>query len=77
MGAESIVSTLAGLAKMLWRGAGMILKGETAGMTMPAEGSPAPPFSVTAHDGTTVTLDRLVGRRSVVLFFFPKADTPG
>jgi peroxiredoxin Q/BCP len=44
---------------------------------MPAEGSRAPSFSVAAHDGTTVTLEEFVGKKHVVLFFFPKADTPG
>ena len=39
-------------------------------------GSKAPDFSVAAHDGSTVTLGALAGRR-VVLWFYPKADTPG
>jgi peroxiredoxin Q/BCP len=39
-------------------------------------GSAAPPFRVTAHDGSVVTLEGLRGRR-VVLWFFPEADTPG
>jgi len=43
----------------------------------PAEGGRAPSFSVTAHDGTTVTLDQFAGKKHIVLFFFPKADTPG
>ena len=39
-------------------------------------GTPAPKFSLPAHDGSTVALDDLAGRR-VVLWFYPKADTPG
>ncbi|MBI3448260.1 MAG: redoxin domain-containing protein [Acidobacteria bacterium] len=45
--------------------------------TMPAEGARAPSFSVTAHDGSTVTLSQFAGKKHVVLFFYPKADTPG
>ena len=39
-------------------------------------GQPAPPFSLTADDGKTVTLAALRGK-TVVLYFYPKADTPG
>lgn len=39
-------------------------------------GSTAPDFRATAHDGTTVSLRELQGRK-VVLWFYPKADTPG
>ena len=45
--------------------------------SMPAEGAKAPAFSLTAHDGSTVSLDRFLGKKHVVLYFFPKADTPG
>jgi peroxiredoxin Q/BCP len=44
---------------------------------MPAEGAAAPAFSVPAHDGSTVSLDQFHGRSHLVLFFFPKANTPG
>lgn len=40
------------------------------------EGQPAPDFTLTADDETTVTLSALRGQ-PVVLFFYPKADTPG
>jgi thioredoxin-dependent peroxiredoxin len=40
------------------------------------EGSPAPDFSVLAHDGSTVRLADFAGK-PVVLWFYPKADTPG
>jgi peroxiredoxin Q/BCP len=39
-------------------------------------GDPAPDFELLSDDGTPVRLSDLRGRR-VVLFFFPKADTPG
>jgi len=39
-------------------------------------GKKAPDFTLTADDGTHVTLSALRGK-PVVLFFFPKADTPG
>lgn len=41
-----------------------------------AVGDKAPPFSVKDHTGKTRTLAELSGKR-VVLFFYPKADTPG
>ncbi len=40
------------------------------------EGQSAPDFTLTADDGTVVTLSALRGK-PVVLFFYPKADTPG
>jgi thioredoxin-dependent peroxiredoxin len=40
------------------------------------EGDKAPAFSLQADDGTTVTLESLSGK-NVVLFFYPKDDTPG
>jgi len=40
------------------------------------EGSKAPAFTLTADDGTKVTLADLKGR-PVVLYFYPKDDTPG
>jgi thioredoxin-dependent peroxiredoxin len=40
------------------------------------EGDRAPAFSLKADDGTTVTLKSLAGK-NVVLFFYPRDDTPG
>jgi peroxiredoxin Q/BCP len=39
-------------------------------------GSPAPSFALPNGDGDTVTLAELHGRK-VVLYFYPKDDTPG
>jgi len=39
-------------------------------------GDMAPDFTVPDQDGKPVTLSALKGRR-VILYFFPKADTPG
>jgi peroxiredoxin Q/BCP len=39
-------------------------------------GSPAPPFALPSGDGDTVALSDLRGRQ-VVLYFYPKDDTPG
>lgn len=41
-----------------------------------AEGTPAPDFTAPAHDGTTVQLSKLQGK-PVVLYFYPKDETPG
>jgi len=40
------------------------------------EGSPAPDFTAIAHDGSQVKLSALKGS-PVVLYFYPKDDTPG
>jgi peroxiredoxin Q/BCP len=41
-----------------------------------AEGSPAPDFTLTSDSGDEVTLSELRGR-PVVLYFYPRDDTPG
>jgi peroxiredoxin Q/BCP len=43
---------------------------------MLSPGDPAPAFDLPADDGSTVRSDDLRGRR-VVLYFYPKDDTPG
>jgi peroxiredoxin Q/BCP len=40
------------------------------------EGDLAPDFTCQAHDGSTVKLSDLRGKR-VLLWFYPMADTPG
>jgi len=39
-------------------------------------GDPAPDFSLPSHTGEAVSLMDFKGK-TLVLFFFPKADTPG
>ena len=39
-------------------------------------GQPAPDFTVADHRGGNVTLSSLRGK-TVILWFYPKADTPG
>jgi thioredoxin-dependent peroxiredoxin len=41
------------------------------------EGDKAPSFSALDDQGKTVKLSDFAGKQEVVLFFFPKADTPG
>ena len=43
---------------------------------MPKVGEPAPDFTLPDQAGHEVTLSKLKGKR-VVLFFYPKASTPG
>jgi peroxiredoxin Q/BCP len=43
---------------------------------MITEGTPAPDFELASDEGTRVRLSDLRGR-SVVLYFYPKDDTPG
>jgi len=40
-------------------------------------GDVAPDFSVAASDGTTVRLKDYLGKGPIVLYFYPKDDTPG
>ncbi len=40
------------------------------------KGQPAPLFTLTADDGAQVSLSDFRGKR-VVIYFYPKADTPG
>ena len=48
-----------------------------AELDLPAVGAKAPPFCLPASTGGTVDLCELAARGPVVLFFYPKADTPG
>ncbi|MBO84601.1 MAG: peroxiredoxin [Deltaproteobacteria bacterium] len=40
-------------------------------------GERAPDFTLPAHDGRDITLSTLLQKSAVVLFFYPKDDTPG
>jgi len=41
------------------------------------EGKAAPAFTLTAHTGEKVSLKDFKGKKQVVLYFYPKDDTPG
>jgi len=43
---------------------------------MPIAGDAAPDFTAASHKGGNVKLAKLRGK-TVVLWFYPKADTPG
>ena len=54
-----------------------LLRKRSAPKPPPIEiGVPAPDFSCTDHEGNTVQLGDFAGRR-LLLWFFPKASTPG
>lgn len=44
---------------------------------VPEVGQEAPDFTLTAHDGATVTLSSFRGQKNVLVAFFPLAFTPG
>jgi peroxiredoxin Q/BCP len=45
--------------------------------TLPEVGKPAPAFKLPSSTGETVTLADFKGNKIVVLYFYPRADTPG
>ena len=47
------------------------------GAPMPKVGDIAPDFSVAASDGKIVHLKDYAGKGNIVLYFYPKDDTPG
>lgn len=46
-------------------------------MAFPKIGNLAPAFSLTNQNGETVSLKDFKGQKNVVLYFYPKASTPG
>lgn len=53
------------------------LFGAKVGHATPDVGSPAPAVALKTHDGTDFTLESRRGKGWTVLYFYPKADTPG
>jgi peroxiredoxin Q/BCP len=45
--------------------------------TIPAVGKAAPPFKLPSSTGKEISLADFKGKQVVVLYFYPKADTPG
>lgn len=56
---------------------GVIMVTPPARADMPKVGDQAPDFSVAASNGTTVHLKDYAGKGNIVLYFYPKDDTPG
>ena len=46
-------------------------------MPIPKTGSKAPSFKLPSSDGKTISLADFAGKKMVVLYFYPRADTPG
>ena len=46
-------------------------------MALPKVGNMAPAFTLLDQDGTKVSLKQFKGEKNVVLYFYPKAMTPG
>ncbi len=40
-------------------------------------GDKAPEFTLTSQDGTQVSLSDFLGKKNVIIYFYPKDDTPG
>jgi thioredoxin-dependent peroxiredoxin len=49
----------------------------TEHIQLPEVGQPAPDFSLPSTDDTTVRLSDFKGKQAVVLYFYPRDDTPG
>ncbi len=45
--------------------------------TVPAVGTKAPTFDLPAHPAGRIKLSQFKGKQNVVLYFYPKDDTPG
>lgn len=45
--------------------------------SVPAVGKPAPKFKLPASPEGTIALSQFAGKKNVVLYFYPKDDTPG
>ena len=43
----------------------------------PQEGQKAPDFALPSHTGNTVRLADFKGKKNVILYFYPRDDTPG
>src|ERR1039457_7599125 len=57
--------------------AGIIFSATTTVAACPKAGDPAPLFTGQDQDGKTVKLGSLIGKKIVLLYFYPKDNTPG
>ena len=55
----------------------LLMQLSTFSAPMPKVGDNAPDFTVAANDGKTVHLKDYIGKGNIVLYFYPKDDTPG
>jgi thioredoxin-dependent peroxiredoxin len=55
----------------------MLPRVTTAQNGLPQVGQPAPAFTLASSDGGDVSLSDFKGKQSVVLYFYPRDDTPG
>ena len=46
-------------------------------MALPTTGAPAPAFTLQDHTGTEISLSDYQGEKNVLVYFYPKAMTPG
>src|SRR3954470_18102145 len=46
-------------------------------MSLPKTGTKAPSFKLPSSSGKTISLAEYAGEKTVVLYFYPRADTPG
>src|SRR4051794_28522874 len=55
----------------------MLARVTTTDSGLPTVGQPAPDFTLPSTDDTDVTLSSFKGKQAVVLYFYPRDDTPG
>jgi thioredoxin-dependent peroxiredoxin len=55
----------------------MLARVTTTGRGLPEVGQPAPDFTLPSTDDQDVTLSAFKGKQAVVLYFYPRDDTPG
>jgi len=55
----------------------ILFSATTALAAMPKAGDPAPLFTGQDQDGQTVKLKSLIGKKIILLYFYPKDNTPG
>ena len=55
----------------------LVASSVTFAAEMPKVGDTAPDFSAAASSGSTVSLKDYLGKGNIILYFYPKDDTPG